>query len=297
MDPKTRALYKLKKDKVHFRELVEIVAKKAAFDAAKKSQLQTHIEKLDNLQVQSILFKSLRAAMTAAELTSWSKHMALVTPSVANFARKALIRCLPTNTNLHLWGRSPSDSCPRCGALETENHVLNNCPVAATQGRYTWRHNAVLKILASHVQSHLQAQDKLFVDIPGYRNPQELFSSIIPDIIVVRGNMAVVLELTICYERNLVNSKLYKLNKYKDPASSCKMPLQFEVHTAEVSSLGFTPLADLTSFYKSLNISPPTPAMMRRVGETALRCSYFLFCLRHKPWPANPTDPYVPGSA
>jgi zinc-binding in reverse transcriptase len=234
--------------------------------------------------------------MSATELIEWSKHIALTTPSVANFARKALIRCLPTNSNLHRWGRVPSDSCPHCSTLETENHILNNCPVAAGQGRYTWRHNAVLKSLAAYIQSHLHGLDELYVDLPGFKSPHDLYTSILPDITVVRGNSAVILELTCCYETNLEKSKLYKQLKYSNPQQDCKMPLDFTVLTAEVSSLGFIPLANPNKFCKLVGIPPLPPTTTRQLGETSLRCSYFIFCCRHKQWPTNPTDPFVPGT-
>src|SRR5258708_1304210 len=147
------------------------------------------------------------------------------------------MRCLPTNSNLFRWRKSLSDSCPNCSATETENHILNNSSVAAQQGRYTWRHNAVLKLLVAHIQAHLHAGDELFTDLPGFQNPQELFTNIIPEITVLHNTKAYILELTCCYEKNLLSSKLYKMEKYKDPAGSSKTEMTFVVNTAEVSSL------------------------------------------------------------
>src|SRR6266496_1996315 len=95
------------------------------------------------------------------------------------------MRVLPTNSNLHRWGKLPSDSCPNCAGAETENHILNNCPTSAEQGRYTWRHNAVLKILVQHIQTHLSEGDEIFVDLPDFKNPEDLFTNILPDITVV----------------------------------------------------------------------------------------------------------------
>ena len=90
-----------------------------------------------------------------------------MSPSVANFARKAPIRCFPTNSNLR-WGRSPTELRPQCHNQETEKHVLNNCTTLATEGRYTWRHNAVLKYLVSVINSQLVPGSVLYVDLPGF---------------------------------------------------------------------------------------------------------------------------------
>ncbi len=287
-----RSLFHLRKDRVPFRDLVDTVSRKAAAETAKAAQLQGRLQKMDSLTVQCILFKSLRDSCTAAELSNWSNYIPLLSPNISNFARKALMRCLPTNSNLFRWGKLPSDSCPSCSGPETENHVLNNCSVAAQQGRYTWRHNAVLKLLVSHLQTHLQTGDELFVDLPTFKNPQDLYTDILPDITVLHNNRAYILELTCCYERNLQSSKLYKIEKYRDPAGSCKRDLPFTVSTAEVSSLGFIPTASLAKFCKDLHIPPYQPSCLKRMGEMALRCSYFIFCCRHKAWPNNPTEPY-----
>ncbi len=242
--------------------------------------------------VQSTLFKSLREALTGSEATKWSQHLALINSNVANFARRALMRVLPTNSNLHRWGKLPSDSCPSCAGTETENHILNNCPTSAQQGRYTWRHNAVLKILVQHIQTHLSEGDEIFVDLPDFKNPEDLFTNILPDITVIHHGAAFILELTCCYERNLEKSKLYKIDKYKDASLSCKRNISCVVSTAEVSSLGFIPLSSLTKFCRDIGIPTYPPASLRRMGEMSLRCSYFIFCTRHKPWPGNLTEPY-----
>src|SRR6266496_4023457 len=189
-DTNMRTLGSLHRTKTPFSDLVDTVSKKEAAEAAKSAQLADRLQKLDDLKVQSILLKSLRSALTGSELTNWSNHISLINPTISNFARRALMRCLPTNSNLFRWGKLPTDSCPNCTGQETENHVLNNCPVSAQQGRYTWRHNAVLKLLTSHIQTHLLPGDELYVDLPNFKNPQDLYTNILPDITVLHNNRA-----------------------------------------------------------------------------------------------------------
>jgi hypothetical protein len=133
----------------------------------------------------------------------------------------------------------------------------------------------------------------VYVDLPGFKNPEYLYTSIIPDITVLHNNKAYILELTCCYEKNLEASKLYKLQKYNNPSEACKASIPFAVHTVEVSSLGFIPIVNLNRFCRDIGIPPYQPVTIRRMGEMALRCSYFLFCFRHKPWPLSPSDPFV----
>src|SRR6266568_4007967 len=291
-DPKMAPLQELGGVRTPFKYLLGLASKRKAMEAAKAAQITKHLGQLDGLQIQSVLLKALRVSLTATELTNWSTHIALISPTMANFARKALIRCLPTNSNLHRWGKAPSDSCPNCGAPETENHVLSNCGTAAHQGRYTWNHNAVLKMLATHIQTHLPATDSLYVDLPGFKNPSDIYTSILPDITVVRRGRASILELTCCYEKNVEASRQYKLNKYKNPSASSTLGVDFSVHTAEVTCLGFVPTTDLTSFCREAGIPPIPPQTVRRMGEMSLRCSFYIFCSRHKKWPENLTEPY-----
>jgi hypothetical protein len=61
------------------------------------------------------------------------------------FIRKALKFSLSNNSNLQRWGKVESDSCGACGTQrQTQLHMLANCSVAATEGRYTWRHDSFL---------------------------------------------------------------------------------------------------------------------------------------------------------
>ena len=203
------------------------------------------------------------------------------------------MRCLSTNTNPFCWSKSITDSCPQCKTLETENQVLNNCSIAAMQGRYTWRHNAVLRQLAFMLQAALPPGDKLYVDLPGYHDPNEIFNSIRPDISVLHNNKLFILELTCCYEKNFEASKMYKLQKYTNAALHVKNNIPTEVCTIEISSLGFVNDSSVNKFCKCLNIPALSQYNIRRLGEISLRCSYFIFCCRHKPWPSDVTDPVV----
>jgi len=263
-----------------------------AVERAKKVQQKKILQSLDSLQIQSGLLKALRDSLPQSELSSWSGHLQGITSTISNFARKALIRCLPTNSNLHRWNRSKSDACPHCGEPETEKHVLNNCAVAATGGRYTWRHNAVLRFLLSVILPGLSPQHTIYADLPGHRSPSELYTDILPDITVVHGFDAHILELTCCYETNLVASRDNKARKYADPGGSSKERLTFHVHTLEVSSLGFVYSTGLRMFLAGLGVPPLQVETVRRMGEMALRGSFFIFCSRHKPWPACVADPH-----
>ena len=151
-DPKMAVLHTLSREGLPYNKFVHLANREMAARASKEDQVAKQLQKLDKLNVQSVLFRALRCSIPLAELVGWSRRISVITPSVLRFARKALIRCLPTNSNLHVWGRLASNTCPNCGNPETEKHVLNNCSTAAVQGRYTWRHKAVLRLSsAGHI--------------------------------------------------------------------------------------------------------------------------------------------------
>ncbi|KAK9524409.1 hypothetical protein VZT92_016805 [Zoarces viviparus] len=67
-----------------------------------------------------------------------------------SFIIRATYDVLPSPKNLHQWyGEDPS--CALCPTPATLKHIMVSCKTSLTQGRYTWRHNQVLKSLASAI--------------------------------------------------------------------------------------------------------------------------------------------------
>merc|ERR1739842_277467 len=76
------------------------------------------------------------------------------------FLTKPVYDVLPTPANKNKWFKT-EEKCLLCGMEGTLNHILSGCGVALSQGRYKWRHDKVLKELASAVQSKInQNKDK-----------------------------------------------------------------------------------------------------------------------------------------
>ena len=79
---------------------------------------------------------------------SWQRLIHNWSDAELRFALQATTDTAPTATNLRRWGVSEVDpACIMCGKPATLRHVLNGCPVALHQGRYTWRHNSVLSAI------------------------------------------------------------------------------------------------------------------------------------------------------
>ncbi len=86
---------------------------------------------------------------------SWKDLWQMVAGRIS-FLLRATYDVLPSPTNLHQWlGEDPA--CPLCHTPATLRHILTSCKVSLSQGRYTWRHNQVLKSLAAAVEDKRRA--------------------------------------------------------------------------------------------------------------------------------------------
>ena len=66
--------------------------------------------------------------------------------SLSKFVLNAQINSVRTPDMLHLWKYIDDPACPLCKAPQcTLFHILVKCDHALHQGRYTWRHDSVLK--------------------------------------------------------------------------------------------------------------------------------------------------------
>ncbi|XP_038549725.1 uncharacterized protein LOC119883236 [Micropterus salmoides] len=74
---------------------------------------------------------------------SWANLWKLE-PFRISFLMRAVYDTLPTPVNLHRWRLREDPLCKR-GSMA---HILSGCKTALTQGRYRWRHDKVLTVLA-----------------------------------------------------------------------------------------------------------------------------------------------------
>ena len=59
---------------------------------------------------------------------------------------------LPTPSNLCVWGCKKTQlTSALCGRVANLEHILSSCPVSLTDGRYTWRHDSVLSVIADTI--------------------------------------------------------------------------------------------------------------------------------------------------
>ncbi len=145
--------------------------------------------------------------------------------NTVKFLLDSVLDTLPANSNFMRWGNRSNSKCELCSHHETLLHTLNNCPTMLNDGRYTWRHNSVL----SHMFTLAQNLSKethwiIHSDLPDHNSKCDIstvptdicVTTQIPDIVMINRphTIAILIELTVCFETNFERSAQRKENRY-----------------------------------------------------------------------------------
>lgn len=77
-------------------------------------------------------------------------------PLRIKFLVQSVYDVLPSPANLHTWGLADTPECKLCQKRGTLEHILSSCSRALGEGRYRWRHDRVLKVLADSICTAIQ---------------------------------------------------------------------------------------------------------------------------------------------
>ena len=96
-------------------------------------------------------------AVLKADL-SWNSLIYTYPQELFKFLINSTYNVLPTPDNLKRWGKTVVDiKCSLCGSANaTLKHILNGCPMALNQGRFTWRHDNILQCLAKELLAKIE---------------------------------------------------------------------------------------------------------------------------------------------
>ena len=152
-----------------------------------------------------------------------------------------------------------------------------------TLDRFTWRHNSILSSLCNHLNKKVYRDFKIFADLTNYENPGNLFKSKRPDIVIKENDSITAIELTCPFELNIIKSREYKENKYRES----KKDKRFTLILFELTSLGFISknIKEMRTLLQKLNIDDYY--VIKKFTEVSICCSYMIYCKRNKDWP-NP---------
>ena len=78
-----------------------------------------------------------------------------------SFLLRSVNNVLPTLTNLTKWKLIEGTSCKLCVTLANLEHALLSCRTALKDGRYTWRHDQVLREIAAVLDTQRKKKTKI----------------------------------------------------------------------------------------------------------------------------------------
>ena len=250
-----------------------------------------HEDKLQHhLISQGSFFSSIMKHSTSSLNSLWSSVQSKLPRNIFNFTIKYINNTLPTRKNLLKWGISSTSECSFCFEPESLLHVVAGCKTYLCEGRFTWRHDSVLSLIASTIQSAKFSD--LYVDLPGYISPCVLTGDKLrPDLLITLRTICIyILELTIEYESNLQNNATRKGQKYENLIKEQQKHYEkVKFVNLSISSLGVFSESSLgfIEMLKDLKFEKCTKYFVRKIINTCIRSSYYIFCMRNKEW-SNP---------
>ncbi len=250
-------------------------------------------ENIEPLVKQGNLFKI--AELCDGDLT-WKSYMYNLPKGLLSFATRAAINVLPSGDNLKIWGRSDKGNCELCGNGSTLLHILNGCTTSLQQGRYTFRHNAVVSYLVKFLRENVDKDTKVYADIQGCTvNGGSIPAQVVPtaekpDIVCVNNitKTISILELSVPFETNLSKARDYKVNKYASLVTDIENAgYRCDLVCFEVGSRGLISSNNKGQFKKIAKIAKVKQAKQLWVqsSKIAISCSYVIFNARYeKEW-------------
>lgn len=239
------------------------------------------------------------------------------------FLVQAVYDVLPSPSNLHVWGKTETPSCPQCPGRGSLEHLLSSCPKALGEGRYRWRHDQVLKAVADSIATAISttksrgrvqtinfhkagekpekqprvrlgllttaADWQLQVDLgKQLKFPAKITSTRLrPDMIIMSEStkQLIMLELTVPWEERMEEANERKRAKYQELVEECRnQGWRTICEPLEVGCRGFAG----RSLCKVLSVLGLTGEAKRKAirsaTEAAEKATRWLWIKRADPW-------------
>ena len=225
----------------------------------------------------------------------WKSYIYNVPKGIMKFMLNSFADTLPTKNNLSRWGKRCNSKCSLCGNNETLHHVLNNCKTMLDQGRYTWRHNIVLRKIMDALKDIKDHSWKIYCDLSdatktaGTTIPPEILpTQQRPDLVLINesSNSIVIIELSIPFEANIRKAHEYKENRYASLVNDLQeRGYDTNLFCIEVGSRGLicssnkqalnSIFSQITNNKKSLKRAFNN--FLKTISQCAMVCSYSIF--------------------
>ena len=249
-------------------------------------------------------------------------------PFQLKFLLQSVYDVLPTQANLHRWNLTETADCSKCGRKGTLEHVLSSCRSALADGRYTWRHNQVLREIAhtietarkskkrqgsskqvsisfvkegqTGIKTSLQATAGLLYQANDWSMTTDLDSQLTfpivttqlrPDIVLwsISTKKVVIIELTVPWEERCEEANERKKAKYEDLLAECRQQgWKTWNFPVEVGCRGF-PAQSLGRTFSALGIKGREKrSAIQKICKAAEKSSCWLWIKRESSW--KPTN-------
>ena len=123
-----------------------------------------------NTRVRKLTFQGdfTKLQIDEKENVFWKSFANNIPKGVLSFTLKACSNGLNTPDNLKRWGIRKINKCELCGNPSSLKHILNWCPKALKEGRFTWRHNSVLSHFAKALKNNAPEGLEVYADLPNF---------------------------------------------------------------------------------------------------------------------------------
>ena len=255
------------------------------------------------------------------EKLSWGK-IGQMEARELSFKLKSVYDVLPSPSNLCLWGLKEDPNCKLCGKPANLEHVLSSCRTALTEGRYTWRHNMVLKEVAAGLEEARNNKKKkqltfikfvpagstesrsdrgcqgilatasdwiLMADLQTQLvfPPEITVTRLRPDIVMWSRSTRnlIIIELTVPWEERIEEANERKREKYQDLVDECKEKgWKTWCWPIEVGSRGFAGQS-MWRMLKNLGIvENQRKRLVHKTTKAAERASRWLWLRKEEQW-------------
>jgi hypothetical protein len=244
-----------------------------------------------NNKVKQLTFQGdfINLVIEEQQNVTWKSIANNVPKGVLSFALKSSVNGLNTPDNLKRWKIRQTNKCELCGNYGTLEHILNWCPKALKEGRFTWRHNSVLSHFTQELQKSKPSHIEIYADIPNKTlngatiPPDVLVTTQRPDLVILdRAAKTIdILELTISFEKNIEAANARKSARYEDLCSDLRSAgWKTNLVPFEIGSRGQVTKRNKSAITKTTKaVHPQTDhkKLMSDLSKIALLCSFSIF--------------------
>ena len=249
---------------------------------------------VDHLHTLTVQSKFEDSAKLETACGTWNRLLSGLHPGQLSFVLRASSDTLPTEVNLRRWNIQCDAKCDLCDSPRpTTAHVLNGCPIALSQHRYTYRHDLVLYFLVTRLVDLFSILPFVNADLPNFRSYESppatvptdvMVTTYHPDIVIYNSNTSAValLELTcpLDSEHHLEAARSRKQGKLEYQqllAELDRLDFSNYYETLEVSVLGHYQKSSVKNILNVLHfihsdLSPAKVSVRQMLDTAAMKC-------------------------